>query len=49
MTAIKIMGAMPMNAVIHPEEAMKILPLLSFRLILFLLTFMFRSSKKDGK
>ncbi len=45
----KIMGAMPMNAVIRPEEARKALPLLSFKLVLFLLTFLFRRSKKSTK
>jgi uncharacterized protein (DUF1786 family) len=41
----KIMGALPMNAVVRPEEARRGLRLLSLRLVLFLVTFLFRSSK----
>jgi uncharacterized protein (DUF1786 family) len=41
----KIMGAMPMNAVVRPEEARRGLRLLSPRLVLFLLTFLFRRAK----
>ncbi len=41
----KIMGAMPMNAVIRPEEARRGLRLLSVGLVWFLLTFLFRNSK----
>ena len=42
----KIMGSMPMKAVLRPEEARKGLKLVSFRLFWFLLTFLFRSSDK---
>jgi hypothetical protein len=40
----RILGAMPMAAVITPEEARKGLKLLNVRLILFLVTFLFRSN-----
>ena len=42
----KVFGSMPMTAKLRPEEARKGLKLLGFRLTLFLLTFLFRSSKK---
>jgi len=42
----KIFGTMPMTAVIKPEEARKIFRMLGFKKILFLLTFLFRRSKK---
>ena len=38
----KIMGAMPMKAVIKPAEARCGLQLLNLKIVLFLLTFMFR-------
>ena len=45
----KIFGTMPMTAKLSPEEARKGLKMLDFRLVLFLLGFLFRSSgKKDG-
>lgn len=40
----KIFGAMPMTAKLSPEEARSAFKLLSWPLILFLLTFLFRSS-----
>jgi hypothetical protein len=40
----KIMGTMPMKAVIRPEEARQALAMLDFKTILFLLTFLFRKS-----
>lgn len=40
----KIMGTMPMKAVIRPEEARQGLKLINFKLFLFLLTFLFRKS-----
>ena len=40
----KIMGTMPMNAVVRPEEARRGLRLLSFPLVWFLITFLFRRS-----
>lgn len=43
----KIMGAMPMSAVLRPEEARKLLRLVDFRLGFFLLTFLFRRSKSS--
>lgn len=42
----KIMGAMPMAAALSPAEARKGLGLLSLSLVGFLVTFLFRSSKK---
>lgn len=39
----KVFGSMPMSARLRPAEARKGLRLLSFRLMLFLLTFLFRS------
>lgn len=41
----KIYGSMPMTARLTPEEARGVLKLLSFRLVVFLITFLFRSSK----
>ena len=41
----KVFGSMPMTAKLKPEEARKGLKLLGFKLILFLVTFLFRSSK----
>lgn len=38
----KVFGTMPMTAKLRPEEARKGLRLLNFKLILFLLTFLFR-------
>ena len=42
----KVLGAMPMSARLEPEEARKGLKLLNARLVLFLLTFLFRSSRR---
>lgn len=42
----KVFGSMPMTAHLRPEEARKGLKLLGFRLALFLVTFLFRSSSK---
>jgi hypothetical protein len=42
----KVFGSMPMTAKLRPEEARKGLKLLGFKLALFLLTFLFRSSSK---
>ena len=42
----KVFGSMPMTAKLRPEEARKGLKLLGFKLTLFLLTFLFRSSTK---
>lgn len=41
----KIFGAMPMTARLTPEEARAALKLLSPKLVLFLLTLLFRKSK----
>jgi hypothetical protein len=41
----KVFGTMPMQARLTPEEARKGLKLLNFKLVLFLLTFVFRRSK----
>ncbi|GLJ00731.1 hypothetical protein [Sphingobium sp. BS19] len=38
----KIMGSMPMTAVVRPEEARKVVSLLNWKLVLFLLGFLFR-------
>ena len=38
----KVFGTMPMTARLHPAEARKGLRLLNFRLVWFLLTFLFR-------
>ena len=40
----KVFGAMPMTAKLKPEEARQMFKLLNFRLVLFLLTFLFRRS-----
>jgi hypothetical protein len=40
----KIFGTMPMTAKLSPEEARKAFGLLNWRMILFLLSFMFRRS-----
>lgn len=42
----KVFGSMPMTAKLRPEEARKGLKLLGFKLALFLVTFLFRSSSK---
>ena len=39
----KVFGTMPMTARLNPAEARKGLRLLNFKLVLFLLTFLFRS------
>ena len=41
----KVFGTMPMTAKLRPEEARKGLRLLNFKLLLFLLTFLFRNGK----
>jgi hypothetical protein len=41
----KVFGTMPMQARLTPEEARKGLKLLNVKLVLFLLTFVFRRSK----
>jgi hypothetical protein len=41
----KVFGAMPMTARLSPAEARKGLKLVSFKLALFLLTFLFRGGK----
>jgi hypothetical protein len=45
----KVFGSMPMTAKLRPEEARKGLKLLGFKLALFLLTFLFRSSSSKKK
>ena len=45
----KVFGSMPMTAKLRPEEARKGLKLLGFKLALFLVTFLFRSSSSTGK
>ena len=45
----KVFGTMPMAATLSPEEARKVFALLSFRLVIFLLTLPFRSSKGARK
>jgi hypothetical protein len=45
----KVFGSMPMTARVKPEEARSGLKLLGFRLGLFLLTFLFRSSSTPKK
>jgi len=40
----KIFGTMPMTAKLSPEEARKAFGMLDFRMILFLLSFLFRRS-----
>jgi len=41
----KVFGTMPMTARLRPEEARKGLRLLNIKLVLFLLTFLFRPGK----
>lgn len=41
----RIMDALPVRAVLTPEEGRKALRLLNFRLVCFLMTFLFRSEK----
>jgi hypothetical protein len=43
----KIFGTMPMTAKLTPEEARKAFKLVDMKLFFFLLTFVFRSSKKS--
>lgn len=43
----KIFGTMPMTAKLTPEEARKAFRLVDAKLVFFLLTFLFRSSKKS--
>ncbi|HXQ27026.1 MAG TPA: hypothetical protein VN822_11505 [Candidatus Acidoferrales bacterium] len=38
----KVFGSMPMTAKLTPQEARNALKLLNFRLVIFLLTFLFR-------
>ena len=38
----KVFGSMPMTAKLTPQEARNALKLLNFRLVVFLLTFLFR-------
>jgi len=45
----KVFGSMPMTARLKPEEARKGLKLLGFKLVLFLVTFLFRSELKPVK
>jgi hypothetical protein len=42
MVSGKIMGSMPMKAVIRPQDARAGLKMLNFKTIVFLLTFLFR-------
>jgi hypothetical protein len=42
----KIMGSMPMTAIITPQEARRALKLLDVRTFLFLLTLLFRRNKQ---
>lgn len=44
----KVFGSMPMTARLTPEQAREGLKLLTPRMVLFLLTFLFRSSKKKS-
>lgn len=39
----KVFGSMPMAAKVSPQEARNALKLLNFRLVIFLLTFLFRT------
>ncbi len=41
----KVFGTMPMSATLTPEEARAAFKLVSFRLVLFLITLPFRKSK----
>ncbi|HTN13458.1 MAG TPA: hypothetical protein VL094_01485 [Sphingomonadaceae bacterium] len=45
----KVFGTMPMSATLTPEQARAAFKLLTPKLILFLLTMPFRSSKGDKK
>ena len=45
----KIMGSLPMKAIIRPDEARKGLGLIGLKTFLFLLTFLFRRSGKPNK
>lgn len=42
----KVFGAMPMTAKLRPDEARSALKLLDAKLVLFLLTFLFRRGRK---
>jgi len=42
----KVFGAMPMSAHLEPEEARKGLKLLNGRLVVFLLSFLFRRARR---
>jgi hypothetical protein len=44
----KIMGSLPMKAVLRPEQARRGLGLLSLKTILFLPTLLFRKRKRPG-
>lgn len=43
----KVFGSMPMTARLRPQEARKGLRLLNFKLVLFLLTFLFRKGSQS--
>lgn len=45
----KIYGAMPMSARLRPEDARRLLKLLSPRIMLFLVTMLFRKSSAPGQ
>lgn len=40
--SVNVLGAMPMKVVLTPSEARKVFKFLSFKKILFILTFLFR-------
>ncbi|MBB6250957.1 hypothetical protein [Nitrospirillum iridis] len=44
----KIFGAMPMTAKLRPEEARALLRMLNFKLVLFLLRFLFKPAAKKA-
>ena len=44
----KIMGSLPMKAVIRPDEARKGIRLIGLKTLLFLLTFLFRGNGKQA-
>ncbi|HTT01405.1 MAG TPA: hypothetical protein VMG11_04890 [Steroidobacteraceae bacterium] len=44
----KVFGAMPMTAKLRPDEARSALKLLDAKLVLFLLTFLFRRSRRGS-
>jgi len=44
----KIMGSLPMKAVIRPDEARKGIRLIGLKTLLFLLTFLFRGIGKQA-